>query len=172
MKNLREDIQVNHGVLSKLVMVAYRYGHYVFYHVKVPVIRQFLWLLYRAFELLVRILTHAELPATCHIGKGLRLDHGGNGVVIHPNAKIGEYVRMFHQVTIGINSFAPEENYGPPTVGNRVYIGCGVKIIGKVTVGENVRIGANAVVTKDIPSNCTAVGIPAKVITSIERGSA
>lgn len=158
----KEDFQVNESFVSKVIICVYRFGNWVYYRCKNP-FKKPLWLFYKLVEFATRMCTHCEMPATARIGKGLRLDHCGNGVVIHKDAVIGENVRIFHQVTLGINTF-DKENYGPPTIGNNVYIGAGAKIIGKVVVGDNVRIGANAVVIKDIPSNSTAVGIPAKAI--------
>ncbi len=83
--------------------------------------------------------------------------------MIHQEAVIGSNARIFHQVTLGVNSFAAQDEYGPPRVGDNVYIGAGAKLIGTITVGDNVRIGANAVVTRDVPSNSVAVGVPAVV---------
>ena len=79
------------------------------------------------------------------------LPHGLNGIVISPNAVIGKNCTIFHQVTIG------EGRDGAPTVGDNCFIGVGAKIIGKIKIGDNVRIGANCVVFEDVPDNCTVV---------------
>lgn len=89
------------------------------------------------------------------------LPHGIKGVFIAPNAKIGKDVTIYHQVSIAIKY--PGDK-AAPTIGDNVLIGAGAKIIGPVKVGNNVRIGANAVVTKDIPDDCTVVGNPAIII--------
>lgn len=163
MKSLLADIKVNEDNLSILVILTYRYGNWIYYNVKLFGIRQLLLLTYKMLYLVIRIFTSSEIPATCKIGQGFRLEHGGNGIIIHGESIIGDNARIFHQVTLGINTF-DKENYGAPIIGNNAYIGAGVKIIGHVKVGDNVRIGANAVVTKDIPSSSTAVGIPARIL--------
>ena len=89
------------------------------------------------------------------------LRHGLNGIVISKYAKFGKNVEIFQQVSI------TEDGHKPKTsaiIGDNVFIGAGAKIIGNVKIGNNVLIGANAVVVNDIPSNCTVVGIPAKVV--------
>lgn len=86
---------------------------------------------------------------------GVWIDHL-NGIVVNRNARIGEGVRIYHQVTIGADF-----DHGPgeaPVIGDRTRIGAGAKIIGNIRVGSNVTIGANAVVTKDVPDNATVVG--------------
>ena len=163
MKLVLDDFRVNEDKLSLFVVLVYRFGNWIHYHVHAPIIRRLLQVCYKTLNICVRLSTGSEIPATCKIGKRLRLEHGGNGVVIHAKSIIGDNARIFHQVTLGINTF-DRDNYGAPVIGDNVYIGCGVKIIGHVRIGDNVRIGANAVVTKDIPSNCTAVGIPAKPV--------
>jgi serine O-acetyltransferase len=82
-----------------------------------------------------------------------------NGVVIHGEARIGDDCMIMQQVTVGMI-----DEGEVPVIGNRVYIGAGAKIIGKLIVGDGARIGANAVVVNDVPSNATAVGIPARII--------
>ena len=79
-----------------------------------------------------------------------------NGIFIHPNAVLGENCTIFQQVTIGVNEF--RDNMKAPRLGNRVYVGAGAKLIGDICIGNNVRIGANAVVTKDVPPGMTVVG--------------
>lgn len=79
--------------------------------------------------------------------------HECYGLFISNSAHIGQNVVIFHQVTIGSVSTIGSKHQGAPTIGNNVYIGCGAKIIGNVHVGDNVRIGANTVVTRDVPAN-------------------
>jgi serine O-acetyltransferase len=99
------------------------------------------------------IVTGADLPLNCQIGGGLILPHP-NGVVIHPDAKIGVNCLIFHQVTIGVRG-----SRGPPVIGGHVDIGAGAKILGPVVVGAHARIGANAVVLCDVREGGVAVGI-------------
>lgn len=83
--------------------------------------------------------------------------HGPVGVFISNSAHIGKKCVIFHQVTIGSNMIKGSKSHGAPTIEDNVYIGCGAKIIGNVHVGHNARIGANAVVVKDIPANSVTV---------------
>lgn len=79
-----------------------------------------------------------------------------NGIFIHANAVLGENCVIFQQVTIGVNEHRNARK--PPRLGNRVYVGAGAKLIGDICIGDDVRIGANAVVTKDVSSGTTVVG--------------
>ncbi len=99
----------------------------------------------------------ADIPLNSKIGGGLLIPHP-NGIVIHPDAQIGPNCLIFQQVTIGAGTRS-----GLPVIEGHVDIGAGAKILGGVHIGAHARIGANAVVINDIPSNATAVGIPALV---------
>ena len=112
----------------------------------------------RIVSICIRIIFSAEIPASCKIGKGVQLKHGGLGIVLHDNAVIGDGSILFHNVTIG-----GREKHGTPTIGKNVYIGCGASILGNVYIGDNARIGANSVVLTDVKKGDTVVGIPAKV---------
>lgn len=120
-----------------------------------------MFFLARLVSQLSRHFTGIEIHPGAKIGKGLFIDHG-MGVVIGETAEIGDNVIMYHGVTLG----GTGKNKGKrhPTVGNNVTIGSGAKVLGPITLGDNSKIGANAVVLKDIPNNCTAVGIPAKLV--------
>src|SRR5216683_6589659 len=98
------------------------------------------------------VVTGADIPLNCQIGGGLLIPHP-NGIVIHPDAAIGVNCLIFQQVTLG-NRRGP----GVPVIGGHVDIGAGAKILGPVQIGDHARIGANAVVTKDVPSHTTVVG--------------
>ena len=108
-----------------------------------------------------RGLTGIEIHPGARIGSGLFIDHG-MGVVIGETAQIGDNCTIYHQVTLG----GTGKNTGKrhPTVGSNVLIGAGCKILGPVTIGDNVRLGAGSVVLKSIPSNSTAIGMPAQVV--------
>ena len=90
--------------------------------------------------------------------------HGLQGIFISNGAKLGRDCVIFQQVTIGSNTLADSDRAGAPTLGDRVYIGAGAKVIGKITVGDNCRIGANAVVYKDMPAHSVAVQAPTRII--------
>ena len=102
-------------------------------------------------------ITGADVPLNCHLGGGLLIPHP-NGIVIHPDAVLGNNCLLFQQVTIG------QQGGGVPTLGHHVDVGAGAKILGKVLVGSNVQVGANAVVVHDVPPGVTVVGIPAKIV--------
>jgi len=97
------------------------------------------------------------------IGPGLYIGHEG-GIVVSENAVIGRNCNLSHQVTIGVSRRG--ERAGVPTIGDNVYIGPGAKIFGKLTVGDKAAIGANCVVTRDVPPSGVVVGIPGEVISS------
>ena len=140
----------------------YRVSRWIHYNVHLPVIRQFLKLICFFWQKIVEMTTGIELPNRAEIGRGLFMPHT-NGIVIHIDAKIGNYCNLGQQVTIGVGGRG--EKRGTPKLGNRVFVGPGAKIFGAITIGNDVAIGANAVVTKDLPDNAVAVGIPAKVIS-------
>jgi serine O-acetyltransferase len=110
-------------------------------------------------------ITHSDIEPRATLGKGLMLPHP-NGVVIHEDAIIGDDCMIMQQVTIGMIGDGEV-----PTIGDRVYIGAGAKIIGRVIIGDGARIGANAVVTTDVPPNCTAVGVPARIVEARRASS-
>jgi len=103
------------------------------------------------------VVTGADIPPNSRLGGGLLIPHP-NGIVIHPDVEVGPNCLIFQQVTLG---HAPS---GLPRVGGHVDIGAGAKIIGGITIGDHARIGANAVVTTDIPAGATAVGNPARIL--------
>jgi len=112
----------------------------------------------RARYLFWSIITQSDIEPRVKFGERLMLPHP-NGVVIHEDAVIGDDCMIMQQVTIGMIGEGEV-----PTLGNNVYVGAGAKVIGKLSVGDGARIGANAVVTKDVPAGCTAIGIPAQII--------
>ncbi len=110
---------------------------------------------------LVRGLTGIEIHPGATIGPGLFIDHG-MGVVIGETSEIGADVTLYHGVTLGGTSVAKGKRH--PTLGSNVVVGAGAKILGAIHIGENSRIGANAVVVKDVPSNSVVVGVPGQVV--------
>ena len=105
-----------------------------------------------------------EIHPGATIGRRLVIDHGV-GVVIGETAEIGDDVLIYHGVTLGGKTLDPVKRH--PTVGNRVILGAGAKLIGNITIGDDCRVGANAVVTKNMPAGTVAVGVNAKLIRSI-----
>lgn len=103
-----------------------------------------------------------SIPFNTKIDKGFYIGHFGC-IVVNPSTMIGKNVNISQGVTIGAANRG--EKRGTATIGNEVYIGPGVKIIGAVSIGNNVAIGANAVVTHDIPDNAVVVGVPARIIS-------
>ena len=113
-----------------------------------------------------RFLTGIEIHPKAKIGKNLFIDHG-MGVVIGETSEIGDNVTIYHMVTLGgiapsINSNDQRNIKRHPTIENEVVIGSGAQVLGPVTVGCCAKIGANAVITKDVPEKAVMVGIPAK----------
>ena len=125
------------------------------------------------FDLIARIIsqtsrffTGIEIHPGAKIGKNLFIDHG-MGVVIGETSEIGDNVTIYHMVTLGgiapsINSNDQRNIKRHPTIGDEVVIGSGAQVLGPITVGRCAKIGANAVVTKDVPEKAVMVGIPAK----------
>ena len=113
-----------------------------------------------------RFLTGIEIHPKAKIGENLFIDHG-MGVVIGETSEIGNNVTIYHMVTLGgispsINSDDQRNSKRHPTLMDNVVVGSGAQVLGPVIVGKNAKIGANAVVTKDVPENAVMVGIPAK----------
>lgn len=110
-----------------------------------------------------RWLTGVEIHPAVTAGRRLFLDHG-MGIVIGETAVLGDDVSIYQGVTLGGTSWAREKRH--PSVGNNVIIGAGAKVIGAITLADNVRVGCNAVVVKDVPAHTTVVGIPARAVNS------
>ena len=120
----------------------------------------------RIISQLSRFLTGIEIHPGAKIGKNLFIDHG-MGVVIGETSEIGNNVTIYHMATLGgiapsINSNDQRQVKRHPTLSDCVVVGSGAQILGPVMIGANAKIGANAVVTKDVPENAVMVGIPAK----------
>ena len=117
-----------------------------------------------------RFLTGIEIHPKAKIGKNLFIDHG-MGVVIGETSEIKDNVTIYHMVTLGgiapsINSNDQRDVKRHPTLEDNVVVGSGAQVLGPVVVGENAKVGANAVVTKDVPENAVMIGIPAKNINT------
>ena len=108
-----------------------------------------------------RFLTGIEIHPGATIGRRFFIDHG-MGVVIGETAEIGDDVTLYHGVTLGGTSW--KEGKRHPTLGRGVVVGAGAKILGPITIGDEAKIGSNAVVVKDVPAGATAAGIPARIL--------
>lgn len=115
-----------------------------------------------------RFLTGIEIHPGATVGKRFVIDHG-MGVVIGETAIIGDDVLMYHGVTLGGKENSAIDRH--PVIGSHVVIGAGAKIIGRITIGDNCYIGANTVVTKDIPAGSTVVGQTGKILSQKEAAS-
>lgn len=142
-------------------LAEYRFSRWVFLKVKIPGVRQLLLVISLLWHKVIEIITGIDLPKQTDIGKGLYIPHFG-GIFVNSTVKIGDYCTLGQDVTIGTGGRG--ENKGSPIIGDRVCINAGAKVIGPITIGNDVAIGANAVVTKDLPDKAVAVGVPAKII--------
>jgi serine O-acetyltransferase len=103
------------------------------------------------------LLAGADLPLNCRVGGGLLIPHP-NGIVVHPDARIGKNCLLFQQVTIGTGRLP-----GVPTLGGHVEVGAGAKLLGGIKIGDHAVIGANAVVLADVPARAFVAGVPARI---------
>lgn len=146
-----------------LAGIVYRIGHWMWtYEGR---FWQVVWLwrpFYIVIKRLTEIVTGITLQPQATIGEGLYIGHGGS-VYVGGTVIMGNYCNLSHEVTIGVAGRG--EKRGMPVIGDRVYIAPGAKLFGKIEVGSDVAIGANAVVTKSIPDRAVAVGVPARVIS-------
>ena len=115
----------------------------------------------RAISQWSKMWTGIEIHPGAKIGRGLFIDHG-TGVVIGETAEIGDNCTIYQGVTLG--GTGKDKGKRHPTLGNNVMVGAGAKVLGPIHIGDNVRIAAGAVVLHDIPADCTAVGVPARVV--------
>lgn len=134
-------------------VLAYRVSHKLY--------TEKLFTLARIVSQLARFFTGIEIHPGAKIGKGLFIDHG-MGVVIGETTEIGDNCLLYQGVTLG--GTGKDKGKRHPTLGNNVMVGAGAKVLGPITIGDNVKVAANAVVLNNIPSDCTAVGVPARVV--------
>jgi serine O-acetyltransferase len=141
----QEEIDRDYYLSSNLPYWIWKAAHYLSkYHIP---------LLPFMLQQILRIFLSCCLPYKTRMGRNVHFAHNGLGTVVHPDCVIGDDVMIYTGVTLGASQ-----------VGNRVQIFTGAKVIKMVKIGSNVKIGANAVVLCDLPDNCTAVGVPARII--------
>ncbi len=126
-------------------------------------------LLARWLSTVARWFTGVEIHPAAMIGRRLFIDHG-MGVVIGETAEIGDDVTLYHGVTLGGTSWRAGKRH--PTLGSGVIVGAGAKVLGPITIGDNARVGSNAVVVKDVPADATVVGIPGHIVRIKTEGEA
>jgi serine O-acetyltransferase len=139
-------------------MVVYRFGQWR-YGVRSVVMRKFFSLIYRVLYKFVQVITGIELPCEAIVGRNFLIDHFG-GIIISGYARFGDNCRIRNGVVVGLRHL---EDKRAPIIGNNVDIGSGAKLLGAIRIGDNVLIGANAVVLCDVPNDSVAVGVPAVV---------
>lgn len=115
----------------------------------------------RLISHLSRFITGIEIHPGAQLGKGVFIDHG-MGVVVGETAIVGDYSLIYQGVTLG--GTGKESGKRHPTLGENVVVGAGAKVLGNIQVGSNVRIGAGSVVLRDVPSECTVVGVPGRIV--------
>ncbi len=159
--NIRQDLKAHGGDWGSQgfwALVVYRFGRWR-YGVRPALLRKFFSLIYKILFKLVQIVTGIELPCEVEIGRNFVIDHFG-GIVISGYAKFGDNCRIRNGVVVGLKNL---DEHCAPAIGNNVDIGTGAKVLGPIHIGDNVVIGANAVVLTDVPDNCLAVGVPALI---------
>ncbi|PSR18772.1 serine O-acetyltransferase [filamentous cyanobacterium CCP3] len=134
-------------------LALHRFSHWL-WHLGLPLIP-------RLISHLARFLTGIEIHPGATIGKAVFIDHG-MGVVIGETAIVGDYALIYQGVTLG--GTGKEIGKRHPTLGDNVVVGAGAKVLGNIYVGHNVRIGAGSVVLREVPSDCTVVGVPGRVV--------
>lgn len=160
-ENIRADLAAHGGKWGAQgfwAMTVYRFGRWR-YRVRPPLLRKLFSLVYRILYKWVQIVTGIELPCEVDVGRGFVIDHFG-GIVISGYAKFGDHCRIRNGVVVGLSR---TDEPCAPVIGNHVDIGAGAKLLGPIRIGNNVVIGANAVVVCDVPDDSVAVGVPAVV---------
>ncbi len=113
----------------------------------------------RIMHAVLSVLTSSDIDVGSRFGRNLHLPHP-TGVVVHRSVVIGDDCMVMQQVTLG-----QVADGGAPVIGSRVYVGAGAKVLGPIHIGDDARIGANAVVLIDVPAGATAVGVPARLVS-------
>ena len=169
-ENLREDWITHERDLLRRgfwVMVIYRFGRWR-YRIRPRAIRRPFSFLYKFLNVVCEILTGIELPCEVSLGRRFKIEHFGD-IIVSGDATFGDDVVIRNGVTVGLRHTGVR---GAPVIGDRVDIGAGAKILGPINIGNDVAIGANAVVIEDVPPNSIAVGVPARILPRHRAGLA
>lgn len=156
--NLIKELKSNPGFLPKIVILIYRFGNFIIYKFKLPVVKQLLYVIYRIVDLVfLKILLNDDIPAGFQAGWGFKIYHP-YGIFINEGAIVGENFICRGQVTLGNKGYSGGKC---PHIGDNVSVGVGAKIIGDVSIGDGCVVGANSVVTKSFDRDKVLVGMPA-----------
>lgn len=147
--------------LLEVILLYPGYHAILFHRVAHLLYKAHLYFLARLISQISRTLTGIEIHPGAQIGKRLFIDHG-MGVVIGETAIIGDDCLIYHQVTLGGMSAKDEKRH--PTLGNNVMVGTGAKVLGNIHIGDNVKIGANCIVIKDVEAGKTIIGVPGEIL--------
>jgi serine O-acetyltransferase len=161
LENIRNDLRAHGGDWAAQgfwALVVYRLGRWR-YGIRPTLLRKPFSLLYKVLFKLVQIVTGIYLPCEVPIGRNFVIDHFG-GIIISGYASFGDNCRIRSGVVVGLRRI---DEPCAPRIGNNVDIGVGAKLLGPIRIGDNVLIGANAVVLDDVPDNSVAVGVPARI---------
>ena len=142
----------------------YRFGHFVYKENSPRMLRTPLKVVHFVGALLCEAILQMRLPSSAEIGGGLVISHVG-GVVLHHRAVIGKNCDLSHQVTVGTAGLG---RTGVPRIGDNVSIGAGAVLIGDIQVGDGARVAANSLVNRDVPPGATVMGVPAKIVKFAE----
>lgn len=161
---LRNDSWFNRNVRvylepGTIAVVVYRVGHFV-ECLEVPVFKQILQLGYMTAKAGVVLGFGIYIPAKMRVGRGFAI-HNFSGIFL-PRTTVGDNFIVFHGVTVG---HLRGQGGKPPKIGSNVFLAAGAKVMGNVTIGNNVVVGANSLVVSDVPDNCTVVGVPARIVS-------
>ena len=149
----------NQGIWA---IVCYRIGNHLSRHRLPPVIRQVVSFFYHLYWLEVECRTGISISPDSRIGPGLYIGHFGQ-IVLHTDVVIGRDCNLSHGVTLGLA--CKKGRWGVPTLGDRVYIAPGAKVVGPIHLADGTVVGANAVLTEDTDENAVVAGVPARVIS-------
>lgn len=161
-ENVREDWRAQGGHWTRhgfYALAVYRFGRWR-YGIRAAVLRKPLSLMYHLMKFFADLLFGVEIPCEVTLGRRFVIEHVG-GIVISGDAVFGDDCVIRNGVTVGLRHRGTR---GSPRLGDRVDIGAGAKLLGAIRIGNDVAVGANAVVLCDVPDDCIAVGIPARVL--------